>query len=248
MRHVPRSQLDPTDAEELSTRQRRVDELRRNDSLNVGAEWKAARATRLLDRVLGSLRRMVGEHSRCMYCLDSSGTDIEHWRPKTPFPEFMFQWHNLLLCCAECGRYKGNRFPVAADGRPLMLDPTVDDPWQHLDFDPLTGLLTARFDPESGCFDARGRKTAELLCFAGRDGMQAGYRRTWRRLAAIVLTAMQRAELEPDRLLAELAAADDHGLLPWCFSPRGGKEPPFRDLLARHPETFAACATHLQHR
>jgi len=71
MRHVPRSQLDPTDAEKLFLLQQRVDELRTTNSLDISAQWKRARRSDLLDRVLGSLKQMVGERSRCMYCLSA---------------------------------------------------------------------------------------------------------------------------------------------------------------------------------
>ncbi|WP_156427859.1 hypothetical protein [Thiohalocapsa sp. ML1] len=98
-----------------------------------------------------------------MYCEDSHGTDIEHFRPKTPFPECLFVWTNMLLCCAECGRLKGKQFPTDAMGEPLLIDPTVDAPWEHLDFDPETGNVVARFDLERNAFCPKGEKTVETL-------------------------------------------------------------------------------------
>lgn len=41
----------------------------------------------------------------------------------------MFKWRNLLLCCSECGRLKGNRFPLQGK-KPLLIDPTKEQPWR----------------------------------------------------------------------------------------------------------------------
>ncbi len=149
---------------------------------------------------------------------------------------------NLLLCCAECGRFKGNRFPLDANGAPELIDPTVDDPWQHLDFDPQTGIVTAAFEVATMTRDRRGEQTVELLGLERREALQVGHRRTWKRLAAKIEIALGSARITPDALVADLALDDEHGLLPWCFSARGASVKPFSDLLAGHPGAFADCA------
>jgi hypothetical protein len=63
---------------------------------------------------------------------------MEHFRPKSRYSDQMFRWPNLLLCRTECERLKGDRFPLQ-HGSPLLVDPTQEDPWQHIDFDPGTG-------------------------------------------------------------------------------------------------------------
>ena len=120
--------------------------------------------------VLETLRRMTGERERWMYCLDSHGSDIEHFWPKTPYPERMFRWVNLLLCCTECGRLKGNRFPLER-GEPMLIDPTVEDPWHFLDFEPRTGLITVRFDADSGSYSRKGEVTVEMLRLDRREAL-----------------------------------------------------------------------------
>lgn len=106
MRYVPRTDLAPDVQQDLDRRQADVDRKRIEGELNVPREWKKARDTATLRAVLAALREMMGERERCMYCLDSHGTDIEHFWPKTPYPERMLRWANLLICCAECGRFK----------------------------------------------------------------------------------------------------------------------------------------------
>ena len=91
------------------------------------------------------VRDNAGLRQRCMYCLDSHGSDIEHFRPKAPYPKSMYQWTNLLLCCTHCGRLTGNQFPLAGRSA-LLVDPTKENPWDSLDFDPTTGNISARFN------------------------------------------------------------------------------------------------------
>lgn len=242
MRRIQRAPLSAADVLSLAKRQRKADNKRTASQLDVTATWRAARRTSLLRRVHATLCAMAGARERCMYCLDSHGTDIEHYWPKTPFPGVMFRWENLLLCCTECGRIKGNRFPLDANGAPELIDPTVDDPWRHLDFDPQTGIVTAAFDAASMTRDRRGEQTAELLGLERREALQVGYRRTWRRLAAKVEACLRAPQVVAANLVADLDSDDEHGLLPWCFSARGASVEPFAKLRALHPGVFASCA------
>jgi uncharacterized protein (TIGR02646 family) len=205
------------------------------------AEWKTARQTATLDAVLSTLRHMMGDRQRCMYCLDSHGTDIEHFWPKTPYPSRMFVWLNLLLCCTECGRLKGDRFPLAGD-LPLLIDPTAEDPWQHLDFDPGTGNLVARFDVKKNAFSAKGEETVRTLKLDQRESLAAGCKKTLRRLSRSVSDSLTGGRPVSQDLIAELRDEDEHGLLTWCFHGAGMNESPFCDLRTRHPDVWASCA------
>lgn len=89
--------------------------------------------TTLLPVLRSTLADMCPGIKRCMYCGDSLGTDIEHFEPVRIRPVRTFDWHNHLLACSYCNsRQKQDKFPLAADGTPLLLDPTVDDPAEHL--------------------------------------------------------------------------------------------------------------------
>lgn len=241
MRRVIRQRLDHNVQADLDARQAAVNQKRDRADFSATAEWKTARQTATFGAVLTTLRRMMGERQRCMYCLDSHGTDIEHFWPKTPYPERMFVWLNLLLCCVECGRFKRDRFP-RADGTPLLVDPTADDPWAHLDFDPATGNLVARFDPGANDWTAKGQATVQVLQLDRREALATGYRRTYGRLASIVARTMEQQTPNAEVLSVALREADDHGLLAWCFHWSGQHESPFRDLRERHPDVWATCA------
>ncbi|MCC7015234.1 MAG: hypothetical protein IT454_21930 [Planctomycetes bacterium] len=197
---------------------------------------------------------MAGDTERCMYCLDSHGTDVEHFWPKSPYPQRMFDWANLLLGCAECGRLKGDRFPLDG-GAPMLIDPSAEDPWEHLDFDSDTGNLMARVDAASGEPSRKGAATVDMLKLDAREALSKLYKRTFLRLRSEVDSALNaaRGTDSPNAvaLLDRLHALDDHGLLAWCFSERGAREQTLGRLRRESPgiwsqgeSRFASTAAH----
>ncbi|EXJ14457.1 hypothetical protein D779_2598 [Imhoffiella purpurea] len=184
---------------------------------------------------------MAGDTERCMYCEDSHGSDIEHFWPKSHYPEQMFVWRNLLLCCTECGRLKGTRFPLDETDDPLLLDPTSEDPWQHLDFDPETGNIVPRFDIEQNAFSRKGDSTVAILELDRREALARVYLRTYRRLVQITADAIDDANPNLDYLVERLRAADDHGLIAWCLHGAGKTMDPFCVLREKHPDVWSIC-------
>jgi hypothetical protein len=79
------------------------------------------------------LAGMAPGAERCMYCGDNQGTDIDHHEPVARNPLRTFDWLNHLLACSHCNsHHKRDRFPVDERGRPLLLDPSAEDPFGHL--------------------------------------------------------------------------------------------------------------------
>lgn len=241
MRHVRRDPLPSATQAALDRRQADADLKRTVGRLDINATWDGARKTKPLKTALAQLKAMAGSRERCMYCGDSHGTDIEHFRPKTPYPEHLFRWPNLLLCCTECGRFKGDRFPLASDGRPLLLDPSRDNPWDHLDFDPDTHAFVARFDPLTNAPSVRGLVTVDALQLDRREALEAGYRKTHKRIVAAVEAASAQPTPNASRLCDALSDADDHGLLGWYVSGTGQNILPFTEFRDRHPLVWAEC-------
>jgi uncharacterized protein (TIGR02646 family) len=210
--------------------------------VTITAAWESARKTQTMNSVLGFLHTMTGSRHRCMYCLDSHGSDIDHFRPKAIFPDKMFDWENFVLSCTPCGRYKGDDFPET-NGEALLIDPTSVDPWEHLDFDPETGNLTARFDLATDSFSLMGETTVKQLRLDAREGLSAGYLKTYARVVAYVersLHPIATGSLSPELFATEIAQRDDHGLLGWCLSPRGQTIPVFDRLFKESPESWEA--------
>lgn len=124
--------------------------LQQRTSSVAEADDPAAEARRLwgqknnaaFDEIRATLREMAPGIERCMYCEDSEGTDIEHFHPKRHYPELAFTWTNYLLACSRCNsNYKRDRFPLDDDDEPLLVDPTREDPVEHIALAPSTGKL-----------------------------------------------------------------------------------------------------------
>jgi uncharacterized protein (TIGR02646 family) len=239
MRPIKRRDLDAKTQKDLRKRRRDlIDKIARNPALDSSGVWKNARDRKSIRTALQALKSMAGERERCMYCEDSHGTDIEHFRPKTPYPEHMFDWSNLLLTCTECNRFKGDRFPLS-NGVPLLIDPTAEDPWAHLDFNPETGNLTARYEKAQNGFSPKGEATVATLHLDRREALGAAYQKTFRRLKTLVMRAFN-GETPFDTLPDLLRDADDHALLGWVLTETGRKTKPFDRLATEKPDIWRA--------
>jgi uncharacterized protein (TIGR02646 family) len=75
-------------------------------------------------------------HGHCAYCgkkLSSNiDANIEHFKPKSVYPDLEFEPSNLLLSCRECNVIKSNHFPLNESGSPLLLNPNQDDLSKHI--------------------------------------------------------------------------------------------------------------------
>ncbi len=229
----------------LAERQATVDAARANGTLDPEQEWRNGRQSGPFTDVVSTLTVMAGERDRCMYCVDSHGGDVDHFKPKKRFPECMFRWRNLLLSCTVCGRLKGEKFPVDSANEPLLVDPTADDPWLWLDFDPDTGNVMARYDVVAGKRSSKGDATVELLHLDRREAMSVGYRRTFKRIQQVVESALAGGSPNAAAMIGLLREADDHGLLEWCFSDRGRQLSPFNELFTQRREVWEQCAAAL---
>jgi uncharacterized protein (TIGR02646 family) len=126
--------------------------------------WKT-KPKESFSEVRTALEAMAGGRERCMYCEDNEGTDIEHFWPKSRYPDKAFSWANYLLACSHCNsNHKRAKFPVT-NGEPDLLDPTVDEPSHHLRLLPSNGkyhAIGSKGQPSIEVFDlngdARGRK------------------------------------------------------------------------------------------
>ncbi|MDO7896889.1 AAA family ATPase [Pseudomonas citrulli] len=89
----------------------------------------------------------------------------------TPSPDhyawYAYEWANLVLACPVCARYKSSQFPtqyervapftplaLADQERPVLIDPSSDDPFEHLAFN-VEGFCVGRND--------RGKETVDVL-------------------------------------------------------------------------------------
>lgn len=77
---------------------------------------------------------MAAGLDRCMYCGENVGTDVDHFEPLSHAPLRTYDWLNHLLACSRCNsQAKGDTFLRDPHGDPLLIDPTAEDPHEHLE-------------------------------------------------------------------------------------------------------------------
>jgi len=138
-------------------------------------------------------------NGKCAYC-ESKITvvtygAIEHFYPKSQYPDLTFTWENLLLSCDKCNdaNHKGTNFPLDdITGNPLLIDPTdgVTDPNTHLEFvwDEMAKLASVYGR------DRRGQIVEDLFDLNGMRGRKEliNYRSQYiKRLLALLRLAKQ---------------------------------------------------------
>jgi hypothetical protein len=107
-----------------------------------------------------------------MYCYESRGTDVDHFVPIARDPVRTFDWDNHILACGYCNQQaKKENFPVDPAGRPLLLDPSVDDSADHM-----TLASTGQFID----LTPQGRETIEVLGLNARSELVEARYRSWR--------------------------------------------------------------------
>jgi hypothetical protein len=116
MIRFPRQALPAVLLDVLATRQEKIDKSGAYTErvTTALAAWKSKPSE--FKAVRNLLRAMCSGSGRCMYCEDSLGDEIEHYRPKALYPELTFAWRNFLLSCGTCNgpAFKGDAFGVVS--------------------------------------------------------------------------------------------------------------------------------------
>ncbi|MFG2953316.1 HNH endonuclease [Streptomyces sp. NPDC048291] len=140
-------------------RQRATEQERKDRAKELWANRRQVRP-----ELAKGLAEMAPGHERCMYCGDGQGTDIDHFEPKSLAPLRTFDWLNHVLACSFCNsNQKRSRFPVAADGSPLLVDPTAEDPLDHLRLVLPLGTYRGLTDRGRACIEVFGLNRAVLV-------------------------------------------------------------------------------------
>ena len=232
MRRIYRTDLDFSTRCDLAARRRKV-----TNKETARTEWNSYRRSVKSRPVLEALKEMNGQRQRCVYCCDSRSADVDHFTPISVDYSQAFTWNNFILVCPECNRKKGARFPRDKDGKPLIINPTREDPWDFLILDTKTGYLAARFLDED--FDPKGESTVEVISFINHEAVVEGRRRIIARYNEAVdyLLSSVEPKKSTGKLLREIRE-DEHGIGEWFARREGSLEPRFSELRARFPSIW----------
>lgn len=240
MRHVVRPDIPHRSKKWLG---KQTTKLASEPTLDPKKLWRERRNTMNRNGISQGLRDMAGWRARCMYCGDSEGCDIEHFRPKSR-PEwraFVFVWENFLWICQPCNRLKSATFPVDVASAPLLLDPSADRPWDYFDFVPVTGYLVARADLLGS---ALARAEATLLEINTRLGHQiilSERQRSFRHLVRAA-EAYLSCDVASDGEKEFINACVDSGypeLCEWFYARTGSVDHPFSAVIGSAPAVVA---------
>jgi uncharacterized protein (TIGR02646 family) len=184
------------------------DEQRQDPGMTAPRFWKKMR--RELQADAAALVAVF--HAKCAYCesrmLHVQYPHVEHYRPKgrAEFLRYLFAWDNWLLSCGRCNDSKWLHFPMCDGGVPCLLDPTADNPDEHIGFarEHVAGLT---------------RRGAETVRIVGLDrGPLEDERARWLlHVDALLLLAIAPAKLGEARDLLVWCLQDE---APWAACTR----------------------------
>lgn len=265
MLHVGNPPLDSKHAEQLKKYQEQVDQKETYaDRVATGKKLFSSRnnlRNTTFAKVRSRLVEMCSGAERCHYCEDSAGDQIEHFRPKDLYPEFVFAWNNFLLACGKCNRSKKNDFmvvvgqrlidvtrrpgaavkPPAYVGDAAPIDPRREDPLNYLFLD-LVGTFV--FLPIVGldALDAeRARYTIDLLAL-NRDLLLAARREAYGSYRARLTEYRQLRDNGGDgaslRIMSQAIAASAHPTVWYEMQRWHSRIPELQRLFSDVPEAL----------
>jgi len=94
----------------------------------------------------------------CGYCEEISRGEMDHFRPKSRFPELVYDWSNWVFACHDCNNFKGEKWPTGG-----FIDPCsrsrVARPEVYFSFD----TLTSEIIPKEGITPVRRIKARRMI-------------------------------------------------------------------------------------
>ncbi|GGT10905.1 HNH endonuclease [Streptomyces sp. KD18] len=162
---------------------------------------------------------------------------MDHFTPIAIDFSKTFAWRNFILVCPECNRRKSARFPLDAQGSPLVIDPTLEDPWEFLILDTKTGYIAARFLEDD--FDPKGECTIDVLPCVNHEAVIEGRRRVIKRYYDAVDSVLSSSS--PERHVGKIVREireDEYGIGEWFARWEGREDSLFSAFREQHPEAW----------
>jgi uncharacterized protein (TIGR02646 family) len=207
-------------------------------------EWKRFRGLVACRPILAALKEMSGLTERCAYCSDSLGADVDHYVPLSRDPSVAFAWANMFWVCNNCNRRKADALsydPVT--GFPMLLRPDQDFVWDFLYLDTETGVLTERYDVETGGVNKRAEETLRVFKVLTFEPVIESRRATYRQLAHLCESYLEARTERHKTGLVRAFKEDFHGVSSWVTRSDGQSERIWRELKARDDRLWRRLAS-----
>lgn len=102
------------------------------------------------------LTKVFGE--LCAYCEERQRGEVDHFQPKSRFPELVYVWPNWVLACHDCNHAKLDKWPDEG-----YVDPCAvlisERPERFFDFDIVSGEIV----PKEGLSSVRRSKAQTMI-------------------------------------------------------------------------------------
>ena len=105
----------------------------------------------------------------CVYCRqpDTSAPNlnfgVDHYRPKSKFPDLSCVYENLYYCCGTCNTYKSNYWPLIESSSRYIVNPCDFNMSEHLVFDKSSGVVNHKTDSGKFMVEALGLNTPDVV-------------------------------------------------------------------------------------
>ena len=99
--------------------------------------------------------------SLCGYCECTCKGELDHFRPKSRFPESVYEWSNWIFACHDCNQAKGDKWPIEGYVDPCSVS-EFSRPETYFTFDTKTGEVLPFAELDDGRFDKAQRMIEDL--------------------------------------------------------------------------------------
>ncbi len=145
-----------------------------------------------------------------MYCGNHMADTVDHFVPRSHCSLRTFYWPNLLLACSTCNsRFKRDKHRSDGLLGSLLIDPTRENPFDHLDLQLVSGIYRAVDGSK------KGQWTIEV-CGLNKEPRPRARQKAWMKLGSF-LKNWSRAR--------DLGNEDDIHFYTWCM-----RDEPFADV------------------
>lgn len=140
--------------------------------------------------------------SNCGYCEETCKGDVDHFRPKSKFPQLVYEWSNWVLACPVCNQKKSNHWPPMGYVDPCATS-TPARAESYFAFDIKTGEIL----PKSTLATGRCRKAHRMIKDLGLNAYHhLKQRAVWLRLVSLALDGG--SNTDNDELIRHLASRE----------------------------------------
>lgn len=160
MRRLPvRPELPPKTVLQINKKTQDINNIE-DDALRISTAtqlYNNARGTKWFLPAVDALKGMVGAGQRCMCCSGGEAAQVEHYRPKSIYPDSAFLWTNLLWICSVCNLSKGDDFDESCQ----PINPAEENVWDYFFIDEF-GNFCANWSQTSNSLNSRAVETIRL--------------------------------------------------------------------------------------